>query len=476
MRLAIPMLLAAANVVSPLRLGAQAAPADTIPLRFGDFYAQVAANHPVVQQANLVLDAARQDVRIARGGFDPKLGVRWDSKSFDGKQYYDYVTSELKIPTPFGSDLKLGYERAVGDRIAADRYTPGRGLLLAGLSIPLGQRIITDERRTALAEAQALRDAAEGDRQGMVNKLFLQAAKDYAAWFEAYRRSRIAEEGVRVAAFRLDAVRERVRNGDNPAIDTLEARLELQRRQVAQLEADGLRFSAQLDVARHLWSPRGQPIELAPNVVPVEEQAGPSAADSTAIRGWLARAEASHPELQKIAGKIRASEALRRFAAQQVIPFAELQVNGLAERGTGTPLPVGDALRNDGKLAGAIESPLLFLKERGKLGQTNAKLETQRLDQLRLRREVGYAVRAAVNDLAVLEQSIAAQALTVEQARLLLAGEQRRFENGESTLFIVNTRERLVLDEAVKLAVLQAKLVSARAELGVAIGDPRALP
>jgi outer membrane protein TolC len=59
----------------------------------------------------------------------------------------------------------------------------------------------------------------------------------------------------------------------------------------------------------------------------------------------------------------------------------------------------------------------------------------------------------------------------VRQARQLLAGEQRRFENGESQLLVVNLRERLVLDEALKLASLEAKYVAARAALAVALGQ-----
>jgi outer membrane protein TolC len=68
------------------------------------------------------------------------------------------------------------------------------------------------------------------------------------------------------------------------------------------------------------------------------------------------------------------------------------------------------------------------------------------------------------------------QGQAVTQARQLLRGEQRRFENGESQLLVVNLRERLVLDEALKLASLEAKYVSVRAALAVALGEPGVLP
>jgi outer membrane protein TolC len=63
----------------------------------------------------------------------------------------------------------------------------------------------------------------------------------------------------------------------------------------------------------------------------------------------------------------------------------------------------------------------------------------------------------------------------VRQARQLLVGETRRFENGESQLLTVNLRERLVLEEELKLASLEAKYASARAALAVSVGEPAML-
>jgi outer membrane protein TolC len=93
------------------------------------------------------------------------------------------------------------------------------------------------------------------------------------------------------------------------------------------------------------------------------------------------------------------------------------------------------------------------------------------VERERVRREIGYAVRVAANDLAAVVRLLGVQRTTVEQARLLRDGEQRKFENGESTLFLVNARERLVLDEQLKLAALEGRALAARAELAVSVGE-----
>jgi outer membrane protein TolC len=100
------------------------------------------------------------------------------------------------------------------------------------------------------------------------------------------------------------------------------------------------------------------------------------------------------------------------------------------------------------------------------------RLDQQTLEQARVGRSVELDVRQAVNDLATTFAVLELQRAAVRQARQLLAGEQRRFENGESQLLVVNLRERLVLDEALKLASLEAKYVASRAALAVALGQP----
>ena len=61
----------------------------TIVLKFDEFYALVLSNHPVVKQAELLTQQAAQELRLARGGFDPKLEGTWDLKNFNDTEYYD---------------------------------------------------------------------------------------------------------------------------------------------------------------------------------------------------------------------------------------------------------------------------------------------------------------------------------------------------------------------------------------------------
>lgn len=441
------------------------------PFAFPEFVDLVLANHPVAQQARLVAEQARAELRTAWGAFDPKFSASWDQKRYDGTEYFNYFESALKIPLPIGADVTLAFDRTMGRYFNPERRTVGNGTFSAGVSIPLGQRIITDERRTALQIARAARDLGEADRTAILNKLLFSAAKDYGAWYEAWRRRAIAQEGEALAAFRLQAVRARVNNGESAPIDTVEGLLELQRREVTRFEAEAAFYIATLNITAYLWDAQGRPTPLPGVAKPVLLGLESGGLDSTRLDGLLQTATTRNPDLLKVQAKVKQAEADRLFATQGLLPFAEAKLSGVGERGNTEQFFQRERLDENYKAGLTISSPLLFLKETGKFGSTGAKLEFQQVERDRLRREVEFDARAAIFDLSNLERLLDRQSANVRNAGLLRDAEQIRFENGESTLLILNLRERLVLDEATKLAAYEAKVASARGALALATGD-----
>ncbi len=441
------------------------------PFTFPAFVDGILANHPVATQARLVADQARADLRTAWGAFDPTITATWDQKRFGGTEYYNYFDAELKIPLPVGADVTLAFDRTMGRYFNPDRRTEPNGTFQAGISIPLGQRILTDERRNALAQARAARDAGEADRTAIVNKLLFSAAKDYGVWYESWRRRVIAQEGEALADFRLQAVRRRVSNGESAPIDTIEALLELQRRQVTRFEAEASFYISSLDVTAYLWDDAGRPTALPLQAKPVLTGIERIGIDSTRIEQLLDIAARRNPDLLKVAARIKQAEAQRLFSTQALLPFAEAKLAGLGSSDSEDAFFDGERLDNNYKAGLTVKSPLLFLKESGRFAATGQRLEFQRLERDRLRREIEFDARAAIFDLFNLERLRERQVANVRNARLLRDAEQVRYENGEGTLLILNIRERLVLDEAVKLASVEAKVAGARAALAVATGD-----
>ena len=460
-------------VTLALALAPVLAPVDSLTLEA--FLSRVRASHPVARQAELARRQAVSELRATRGGFDPVLSATWDYKRFKGIGYYDEFDARLTVPTPWGVDVKLGWENAAGAIINPERKTPGNGLLSAGISLPIGPRILTDERRTGLRQAELAAEAADADADNALVRLLQQAAREWGAWYEAETRARIAADGVELARFRLDAVRRRVLEGDAAAIDSVEASAEWERRVLAEVDARAAVNAARLAVAGYLWDDEGAPVALAeglhPAIAPLPGRPSAELVDAAA----LARLAREHPAVVQARARWLQAEASRRLALTQVLPSASAEVSALAAgRSLGDLPPLSEAA-DDAKAGLALRVPLFARRELGRLRAAEDRARQLAAERDRVMRDVQLVAERAAIELRAVEAQVAGQARVLAASEALLAAEQRRFDMGESSLLVVNFRERAVLDERQRTAQLEARRASALGALAAALGTPQTL-
>jgi outer membrane protein TolC len=441
-----------------------------------DLLTYVTLRHPVARQAGLLPERARQEVRFARGQFDPAATSKYYGKTFGGKDYFHDWDSQLRVPLWFGADVKAGFERGVGTFVNPENYTAPVGLSYVGISVPLAQGLLMDERRAAVRQAQALQGLAKAERRGALNKLQLQAAKDYWDWTLSYQRQELLRQNAELAAVRLRAVRERVRLGDLAAIDSVEALTELQNRQAQLVQARVQWQNATLQLSNYLWDEQQQPRELPAEVRPqgLPGPAGwlPLPPDSLAALTELARQ--LHPDLQKSRAKLLQLGLERRLLNNKLLPkltldYNVLQAGQLFNPETGASFQ-GTYLQNNYKLGLSFAYPLLLRQERAKLQLNRLKLRDTELALQQDTRNIQTGVRVVANDWEALREQLALQEQVVLNAARLRDGEQSRFENGESSVFLLNAREASLVSARVKLAELQAKYAQTQATLRWAAG------
>ncbi|RSK36188.1 TolC family protein [Hymenobacter metallilatus] len=426
----------------------------------------VFTTHPVVKQAALLSDDARAQVQQARGGFDPKLGSGFDRKIFGGTDYYNNWANELKVPVwPGGIDLKVGYDRMVGTYVNPEYRTPLRGLAVAGLSVPLGQGLLIDERRSTLRQARILVDAAEAERVKQINEVWLQAAQDYWNWYYTYQQMLLIQEGIELAETRFRGTSRRAQLGDQAPVDSVEAQITVQDRQVQYEQLRVELQNARLLLSNHLWNKDGQPVELPAYAVPQTPPLTPL--DSASFEQLLDFATNRHPTLLKLDAKIRQLGVEERYRRELLKPT--INVSGyLLSRGDFYRPEVPayyDFGRDNYKVGVDFAFPLFLRKERGKLWQTRLKVQDANLEQQNSRRVITNQVGAKYNTLKAYERQLAVQAQAIANQRVLLAAELQKFELGESTIFLVNARETKLIDLRLKQESMRASYEKALAEL-----------
>lgn len=435
----------------PLGLKAQTIVLDSIftlpdtvkPFTIENFYHLILQHHPVVKQATLLSDVAKQEIRLARGNFDPKLESTYLLKHYNGSEYYRMFDVSVKAPTRSPITATIGIERNKGDQLNPENYISSDynyKQLYAGISIPLGQGLLTDERRTSLQQAQVFSSLQEAEQIKMINKLLLDAAKEYWQWYYAYYSYRLAINTEGVAREIFNRVKINFEGGESALVDTIQAKTTYIDRVVNRQQAM-LEFSnATLRVSNYLWDALQNPIDLASSAAPVNPDPTTfiTKADLDAL---VNSAKINHPELRKLSLKLRQLQFEQRLASEYLKPKFNLSYYMLNEPLSPEGVINSPTFNDNYKFGFDFAIPLFLRKERAKLAQIRLKRDNTTYD-------LDLTTRNVINEISVAHNTLTTVGLVMQQQRMvadnyqkLVEAELLNLENGESDLFKINVQQ-----------------------------------
>ena len=148
-------------------------------MTLSEYLGYVKAYHPIVKQANLVINESEAKLLKARGAFDPKIEVDFDKKQFKEKEYYNKLNGTFKIPTYYGLEFKANFENNDGLFLNSEANVPTDGLYAAGVSASLLNGLLTNKRMASLKRAKFFVNQAKEDQQILVNNILYDASLSY---------------------------------------------------------------------------------------------------------------------------------------------------------------------------------------------------------------------------------------------------------------------------------------------------------
>ena len=425
-------------------------------------------HHPIVKQAGLLSEEARAKVMQAWGSFDPTVKSHFARKTFGNTEYYNNWSNELKIPIWLaGADLKIGYDRFVGKYTNPETQTSLPGLTGLGLAVPIGQGFLIDARRNTLRQSKIMVNYAEAEQIKQINKVWFDAVKDYWSWFNAYRQYTLVQEGADIALKRLEAVKRQTLMGDKPPIDSVEAAITYQERslQLEKIRVDMI--NTRLLLSNHLWSAGAEPLELPEYSVPQEAEQRFSGSGRAEIDLLLSNAALEHPELLMLRTKGLQLQLEKQYQKELLKPKLSVSASLLTSQ-TAFAAPVLDDYQlqwGNYKVGIDFSFPLFVREQRGKIRQVKIKQLALEYDLQQTGREISTGIVNAYNQLKAYEAQLTIQRSSVENQQTLLRGELAKFDLGESTLFLINSRETKLIDMRLKLAELVSDYQKSVAEL-----------
>ena len=416
---------------------------------YNEFLGYVKKYHPLVKQANLKINEAQANLLQARGAFDPKIEVDFKEKQFKNTAYYSLLNSSFKIPTWYGIELKAGFDNAEGIYVNPENTLPNKGLTSFGISVPLGQGLFIDERMAAIRKAKIASNLNSAERNLQVVEVIYNASVSYMNWKKSFDEIKLYEDYLKNALIRYKGVQILIKEGDKPAIDSVEAAITVKTRSL-NLENAKLKYTkAKLELSNYLWLENNIPLELNDLLQP-EELLAKTIKETLKINELETISLENHSKIKALDAKIAMLKVDRKLKANLLLPKLDLSYTYLSE-----PSYIDNYRFEDYKIGLNFSIPLFLRKERGSLKLANLKIEDTEFVLQFEKKNLENKIKSQQEEITSLEIQQDFNDALLNDYKILLNAEERLFEMGESSLFVINSRENSLVSSQINDIVLE---------------------
>ncbi|MNF25677.1 Outer membrane efflux protein [compost metagenome] len=437
-------------------------------LTYNEFLGYVKKYHPLVKNANLEINKAQANLMMARGGFDPKVEVDFSKKQFKDKEYYSILNNSFKIPTWYGVELKAGFDNNEGIYLNPENTVPNQGLTSFGISVPLGQGLFINQRMADVRKAKMQIQLSQSERKLQAIVVLYDASLAYFNWKKNFNEVRLYQEYAKNAETRFKGIKTLIAQGDKAAIDSIEAGIIMKNR-ILNLEDATLKLAkAKLELSNFLWLDNNIPMEISDELIP-ETQLEYTIQESLKTNDLLNTdfSITNHPKINALQSKIDILNVEKKLKANMLLPKIDVGYSYLSE-----PSYIDNYQFEDYKIGLDFYFPLFLRKERGSLKLAKYKVQETEfaldLEKVQLSNKIN-AQKMEIESL--LRQKEVIKGL-VEDNLTMLNSEERLFTFGESSLFLVNTRENNLVSAQLSQIALENRFYVSNSELFKIMANP----
>ncbi len=425
---------------------------DSIPTLSPESFLQIVKMfHPIAKQASIQIDKAKADLLMARSSFDPVLASDGKNKLFDGINYYQNNSFQINIPTWYGIEVQSGIEYLTGGR-TNPQETSGKTSFVS-ISLPLAKNLLMDKRRAVLQQSKIMVTASEQEMKIMLNDLLIEAADSYWQWAQSYFVYNMYNHVIDINRKRFEMVVASFRNGEKAAIDTTEALTQLQTFEYLQNEAMLNWQNATINLSGYLWKDNNETYNLPfftikPNSR-IEELYDPVIQPE--LEPLLTSAKLNHPELLLLKNNLKVLSIEKKLKFQDLLPELDIKYNQLGKGYNVLSTATKPLFDNNYRFAVNFSMPLRLSQGRGSYRSVKLKISETQLDFNNKELIVLNKIKYNYNQQLTYKKQVNLLQKTYANFKLLQRGEENRFFNGESSLFLVNSRENKALEALLKL-------------------------
>lgn len=431
-------------------------PPEPSPLTFSEVLRQVEENHPKLKSANAERRVSFAKFSEKQAAFDPMINansdyLRYNSTSTPGKPRAAFQNeANVEMLTRSGIKFFGGTRLNLGGVKSPLSQTGTGGEWYGGMALPLMRDFRINPKIAAERQALIGMEIAETEFTAARLGLFVDAAESYWDWFAAQKRLEVNKNLLNIAQTRAGQIAERVRSGDLPPIDETEATQEVQRRLGNTIKAERDLQKSVYKLGLYLWTPAGTPDELPSGEKVPERLPMPILLMPTVIENGVRRALERRPEIANIELAADVSEVDAELAQNARRPNFDLYLAPGRDFGT-------DAIGTTMKFGVSYSFPVGRRAADAQLAAARLKLEKIGFEEQLIEQKIAVEVRDLANAVNTAYGRFLLAQRELELAAALERGERTRFELGDSTLFLVNQRERATAEAEIKIIDVRAE-------------------
>ncbi len=428
---------------------------NNLQLSYDAFLVNVLQNNPLSKRAENEKKYGDIQYKAARGNYDPILSGNYEQKQFNGTNYFTTLNSEVKQPIFTSQYFKFGYDYGNGSYINPEYNTTPNGLPYLGIEVGVLQGLLIDKRRAEVLKSKEYLNYYDAEKKVQLNALLFEASQRYFDWLFSLKQMALNNYFMQVANQRLVGIEALANIGEKAAVDTVEAAIFYQTRLLDFQSAQIDNQKTINEIASFNWQ-NNSPSIVTENYTAIDSLDLYFNKAKVLLLETLYQSVPSNPILSKYSSFQKVLEIDNRLKKEMIKPSLNVKYNFLSNNATS----INPSFSNNNYKFGVNLSFPLFLRNPTndyKLAKINS--QNNSLELLNKTNELSFKINALKKTIDILAEQLKNAERTAKYSKLLVEAEKLKFSNGESTLFMLNTRENKWLESEIKFAEYKLKFI-----------------
>jgi hypothetical protein len=426
----------------------------TVVLSYDDYLKNVLENNPISKRPIILNNTESCNIKLVKEILIPLLSGNYDNKFFNNTNYYSILNSGVKVPLYTAQNLKFGYEYGVGANINPEQYTSSYGLPYVGLEVGLLQGLVIDYRRAEVMKSREYVGYYSAEKNVQLNGLLFEASLKYFDWLFSLKQIYLNNYFLNLAKQRLIGIESLANIGERAAVDTIEAAIFYQGR-LLDVQSSQIDNQKQInELATFNW--QNNNVAAFTTFQPQDSLDGYFEKAKNSLVKRLYQDSSNNPVIAKYNSMQSILEIDNKLKREMIKPKLNANYNFLSYN-PNSYSPVYS--QNNYKWGVDLSFPLLLRKSRNEYKMAKLTSQNNSFELANKSNELDFKINALKQTISILAEQLQNAERSARYSKQLVEAEKLKFENGESSLFILNARENKWLESELKLSEYKLKFI-----------------